>query len=149
MRRFSVLALGSTLLIGLASPALPVRAQTLTYQYVDRNRATAGSIQVQVAPGRATPISFSQTDEAITYILLADASRLVYTTDAELETGRAKTVFLRTIQPLLFPGATTNSVTNLIVRTVDATGRYRLYSFNIVHSNNLRYIGVQLLPIVP
>jgi hypothetical protein len=78
-------------------------------------------VQVQVAPGRATPISFSQTDETITYILLADTSRLVHSTDAELETGRAKTVFLRVIQPLRFPGATTTPVTNLMVQTVDSS----------------------------
>ncbi|NJL39950.1 MAG: hypothetical protein HC899_26750, partial [Leptolyngbyaceae cyanobacterium SM1_4_3] len=96
----------------------------------------------------ATPISFSQTDETITYILLADASRLVYSTDAELETGRAKTVFLRVIEPLRFPGATTASVTNLMVQTVDAAGQNRLYTFDIVHSSNPRYVGVQILPAI-
>jgi hypothetical protein len=82
------------------------------------------------------------------YILLADASRVVYSTDAELETGRAKTIFLRVIQPLRFPGATTTPVTNLMVQTVDARGQNRLYTFDIVHSSNPRYVGVQILPAI-
>jgi hypothetical protein len=149
MKRFLALtSVGASLLIALASPVLPAQAQTSAYQVVDRNRAITNAVQVQVAPGRATSISFSQTDETITYILLADASRLVYSTDAELETGRAKTVFLRVIQPLRFPGATTTLVTNLMVQTVDATGQNRLYTFDIVHSNNPRYVGVQILPAI-
>lgn len=149
MKRFPALtSVGISLLIAVASPVLPVQAQTSAYQVVDRNRATTSAVQVQVAPGRATSISFSQTDETITYILLADASRLVYSTDAELETGRAKTVFLRVIQPLRFPGATTTPVTNLMVQTVDATGQNRLYTFDVVHSSNPRYVGVQILPAI-
>ncbi|NJN91059.1 MAG: TrbG/VirB9 family P-type conjugative transfer protein [Leptolyngbyaceae cyanobacterium SL_5_14] len=149
MRRLPALTLVSTaLLIGLVSPGLSVQAQTSAYQVVDRNRATTSAVQVQVAPGRATLISFSQTDETIAYILLADASRVVYSTDAELETGRAKTVFLRVIQPLRFPGATTAPVTNLMVQTVDARGQNRLYTFDIVHNSNPRYVGVQILPAI-
>ena len=149
MRRLPALSLVSTaLLIGLVSPGLSVQAQTSAYQVVDRNRATTSAVQVQVAPGRATSISFSQTDETIAYILLADASRVVYSTDAELETGRAKTIFLRVIQQLRFPGATTTPVTNLMVQTVDARGQNRLYTFDIVHSSNPRYVGVQILPAI-
>ena len=149
MRRSPTLTLVSTaLLIGLVSPVLPVQAQTSAYQVVDRTRATTSAVQVQVAPGRATSISFSQTDETIAYILLADASQVVYSTNAELETGQAKTVFLRVIQPLHFPGATIATVTNLMVQTVDATGQNRLYTFDIVHSSNPRYVGVQILPAI-
>ncbi|MGG6297694.1 hypothetical protein ACQ4M4_25145 [Leptolyngbya sp. AN02str] len=149
MRRLPASTLVSTaLLIGLVSPGLPVQAQTSAYQVVDRTRATTSAVQVQVAPGRATSISFSQTDETISYILLADASRVVYSTDAELETGRAKTIFLRVIQPLRFPGATTAPVTNLMVQTVDARRQNRLYTFDIVHSSSPRYVGVQILPAI-
>lgn len=149
MKRFPALtSVGASLLIALASPVLPVQAQTSAYQAVDRNRATTSAVEVQVAPGRATSISFSQTDETIIYILLADASRIVYSTDAELETGWAKTVFLRVIEPLRFPGATTTPVTNLMVQTVDARGQNRLYTFDIAHSSNPRYVGVQILPAI-
>jgi hypothetical protein len=147
MNRLPILILVSA--ISLGCPVWPVQAETPAYQRVDRHQATTRVVQVEVAPGRATAISFSQTDEEIAYILLADASRLVYSTDAELETGRAKTVFLRVIQPLRFPGATTATVTNLMVQTVDASGQHRLYTFDIVHSSNPRYVGVQILPAIP
>ena len=140
--------INASLFMALVVPVSPVQAQASAYQVVDRNRATNSAVQVQVAPGRATSISFSQTDETIAYILLADASRVVYSTDAELETGRAKTVFLRVIQRLRFPGATTTSVTNLMVQTVDARGQNRLYTFDIIHSSNPRYVGVQILPAI-
>lgn len=149
MRRLPALTLVSAvLLIGLVSPGQPVQAQMSAYQVVDHTRATTSVVQIQVTPGRATPISFSQTDETIAYILLADASRVVYSTDVELETGRAKTVFLRVIEPLRFPGATTAPVTNLMVQTVDARGQNRLYTFDIIHSSNPRYVGVQILPAI-
>jgi hypothetical protein len=149
MRRLPALTLVSAvLLIGLVSPGQPVQAQMSAYQVVDRNRSTTSAVQVQVAPGRATSISFSRTDETIAYILLADASQVVYSTDAELETGRAKTIFLRVIQPLRFPGATTTPVTNLMVQTVDARGQNRLYTFDIIHSSSPRYVGVQILPAI-
>lgn len=141
-------SVGASLLIALASPVLPVQAQTSAYQVVDRNRATTSAVQVRVARGRATSISFSQTDETIAYMLLADASRVVYSTDAELETRRAKTIFLRVIQPLRFPGATITPVTNLMVQTVDARGQNRLYTFDIIHSSSPRYVGVQILPAI-
>jgi hypothetical protein len=52
------------------------------------------------------------------------------------------------IQPLRFPGATTTPVTNLMVQTVDARGQNRLYTFDIIHSSNPRYVGVQILPTI-
>jgi len=35
-----------------------------------------------------------------------------------------------------------------MVQTVDARGQNRLYTFDIVHSSNPRYIGVQILPAI-
>jgi hypothetical protein len=91
------------------------------------------------------PISFTQTDEAIAYILVADPSRLVYTTDTDLKSGSATTIFLRAIQPLKFPGATTTTITNLLVQTVDQAGQKRLYNFDIVTvRRKTGYVGIQI-----
>jgi spore germination protein YaaH len=81
----------SLLLCGGIVPV--VQAQTSAYRLIERDIAVNNKIQVKVTPGRATPISFSQTDETISYILLADPSRLVYTTDADLNSGKATTIF--------------------------------------------------------
>ncbi|NJR61913.1 MAG: hypothetical protein HC769_25630 [Cyanobacteria bacterium CRU_2_1] len=39
-------------------------------------------------------------------------------------------------------------VTNLMVQTVDARGQNRLYTFDIIHSSNPRYVGVLILPAI-
>ncbi|MFN6538244.1 MAG: hypothetical protein RM021_018110 [Nostoc sp. EkiNYC01] len=144
MKLFATLVITSTtILFGVTIPV--VQAQTPAYRLIERDTAASSRIQVQVTPGRATPISFTQTDEAIAYILVADPSQLVYTTDTDLKSGRATTIFLRAIQPLKFPGATTTAITNLLVQTVDKTGQKRLYNFDIVPMRrNTEYIGIQI-----
>lgn len=146
MKQFATLIIvTSTLLLGVTIPVIHAQAQTPAYRLIERDMAANNRIQVQVTPGRATPISFTQTDEAIAYILVADPSRLVYTTDTDLKSGSATTIFLRAIQPLKFPGATTTAITNLLVQTVDKTGQKRLYNFDIVPvRRNTAYVGIQI-----
>ncbi|WP_292849856.1 hypothetical protein [Nostoc sp. NMS8] len=146
MKQFATLIIGtSTLLLSVTAPVVQAQAQTPAYRLIERDMAANNRIQVQITPGRATPISFTQTDEAIAYILVADPSRLVYTTDTDLKSGRATTIFLRAIQPLKFPGATTTAITNLLVQTVDKTGQKRLYNFDIVPvRRNTGYVGIQI-----
>ncbi|MCC5625732.1 hypothetical protein [Nostoc sp. CHAB 5715] len=146
MKQFATLVIASTtILFGLTIPVVQAQAQTPAYRLIERDMAASSRIQVQITPGRATPISFTQTDEAIAYILVADPSRLVYTTDTDLKSGRATTIFLRAIQPLKFPGATTTAITNLLVQTIDKTGQKRLYNFDIVPKcRNTEYVGIQI-----
>lgn len=89
-------------------------------------------VTVKVLSGRATAIDFSSTKQRITSVVLADSSRLVYNADAPIESGQATTLFLKQIQPLKFPGATTANVTNLFIKTVDSQGRQKLYVFNVI-----------------
>lgn len=75
MKQFATLIIGaSTLLLSVTAPVVQVQvqAQTPTYRLIERDTAASSRIQVQVTLGRATPISFIQTDEAIAYILVAD-----------------------------------------------------------------------------
>ncbi|MEA5621435.1 hypothetical protein [Nostoc sp. UHCC 0251] len=146
MKQFATLVIASTtILFGVTIPVVQAQAQTPAYRLIERDMAANNRIQVQITPGRATPISFTQTDEAIAYILVADPSRLVYTTDTDLKSGRATTIFLRAIQPLKFPGATTTAITNLLVQTIDKTGQKRLYNFDIVPKRrNTEYVGIQI-----
>jgi hypothetical protein len=140
--------------IGFGIP--PVVAQSLpiatyeaaTYQTIGREAATLGSVKLQVAPGRMTTIQF-QSDEIMTAVVIADPSRMVYTTSAELGSPQAKSLFLRRIEPLDFPGATTTWVTNLMVQTVDPSGQQRLYNFDITPvSETPRFVGVTIVPAI-
>jgi spore germination protein YaaH len=148
MKQLATVAITS--LFGLTISVVQVQAQISAYRLIERDTAVNNKIQVQVTPGRATPISFSQTDEAISYILVADPSRLSYTTDADLKTGQATTIFLRVIQPLKFPGSTSTAITNLLVQTVDANGQKRLYNFDIVSQRSKsEYVGIQIAKAIP
>ncbi|MCL1474793.1 hypothetical protein [Argonema antarcticum] len=115
------------------------------YRIVNRDVAANGAIDVKVYPGRASAIDFSQTDEVVSYVMIADPSRLVFGTDTELSDGGAKTVFLRSILPLRFPGATTAKITSLSIKTLDSRGRQRLYTFNVVPTNNRQdQLGIRI-----
>jgi hypothetical protein len=143
-KSFHLFITSITLLFGLTTHIIEVQAKTATYRLLERDKATNSVTQVQVVPGRATPISFSPANETITHILLADPSRLVYTTDK-----RATTIFIKVIQPLNFTGNTTNSITNLLVQTIDKEGQLRLYNFEILQKRSrANYIGIQIIPTV-
>ncbi|MGM3309701.1 hypothetical protein ACSQ6I_27585 [Anabaena sp. WFMT] len=145
---FAYVIATNTLIFDVTAPI--VQAQTPAYRFIDRDIAAKTRIQVQVTPGRATPISFNQTDEAIAYILVADPSRLVYTTDTDLKSGQATTIFLRVIKPLKFPQATTTAITNLLVQTVDEGGQKRLYNFDIIPQRGKSgYVGIQIANAIP
>jgi hypothetical protein len=119
-----------------------------TYQTIGRETAIAGSVKLQVAPGRMTTIQF-QSDEIITAVIIADPSRMVYTASAELGSPQAKSLFLRRIEQLDFPGATTTWVTNLMMQTVDPAGQQRLYNFDITPvSETPRFVGVTIVPAI-
>lgn len=124
---------------------LPVMAAS-TDRVISRDLAFQSAVDVQVGPGRATAIDFSQTHERITYVLLADPSRVVYSANAPIDSGQATTLFLRPIRPLTFPGATTTSITNLSVQTLDQAGQQRLYNFNLCHVAQPQYVGVVMRP---
>jgi hypothetical protein len=122
--------------------------RTTGYQTVGRDVAINSAIDLLVYPGRATAIDFSLTDEALTYVLIADPSKVVFSTDAQLASGRAKTVFLRPIQTLNFPGSTTATITNISIKTVDSKGKQRLYNFNIVPTNKTpEHLGIRIAPL--
>lgn len=109
------------------------QAQTSALRIVQRDAATNTTTNLQVWAGRASVIDFTQTGEVVTYIRLADPSKVVFNTDAELKTNQARMIFVQPIQPLRFPGATTTPITNLFIKTLDRQGVERLYTFNIVH----------------
>lgn len=102
-------------------------------------------ITVKVWSGRATAIDFSSTKQRIISVVLADSSKLVYNADLPIESGQASTLFLKQIQPLKFPGATTANLTNLFIKTVDAQGRQQLHTFNVMAAHGSpEYSNVQV-----
>ncbi|MFB2895096.1 hypothetical protein ACE1CI_19490 [Aerosakkonemataceae cyanobacterium BLCC-F50] len=109
------------------------QAQTSALRIVERNAAINTTTNLQVWRGRASVIDFTQTGEVVTYIRLADPSKVVLNTDAQLKSNQARMIFVQPIQTLRFPGAITTPITNLFVKTRSSEGVERLYTFNIVH----------------
>lgn len=143
----STTAIGGVLLAQASVLAAEYTVATnLSYEQVSQETAIANGINVSVNPGRIAVIDFSTTDEAISYIGLGDASRVVYNTDFPIPSGTAQTIFLLPIEELDFPGATTAKITNLVAKTVDAKGVSRVYNFQINHSNSVANLGIKITP---
>lgn len=144
----------SILAAALATASYPncafAQSRATGYQTVGRDIAVNSAHDILVYPGRASAIDFSSTDEALAYVLIADPSKIVFSTDAQLASRLAKTVFLRPIQALNFPGATTATITNISIKTVDSKGKQRLYNFNIVPTNKEpEHLGIRIAPVTP
>ena len=131
---------------------IPIKAaaQNTSLITIDRETAINRTVNVPVWAGRSTIIDFTKTGEIITYILLADPSRTVINTDATLDSQKAKTIFLKVIQPLRFPGATTRFITNLSVKTRSPDGEEQIYTFNIVPNyGQVTNNGITISPFSP
>jgi hypothetical protein len=117
-------------------PAVPIppasRAIPATSR-VSQQRARNYASPVMLYGGRSSVIDFSATGEVITYIQLSDLSQIVYDTNAPLETGAARTIILRPIQPLTIEGTLAAVVPNLVVTTVDGAGESHTYLFDLYH----------------
>jgi len=116
------------LIVG-ATFALPAQAGVS----IPENEAQAQPIPINIVTGKASAIHF-QNNQRISYILLSDRSRVVYSLNAETETGEARSIFLRQIKPLEFPYETTNAKPNLQVVAIDDEGNQKQYEFIIDNS---------------
>jgi len=121
---------------------LPAEAQPI--RELRRNTALSTQQTIQVPEGRMVAIDFSQTGEVVTFVALGDPSQFVFSGDVPLDSGGASTIFLRRIQPLDFPGATSAPTTNLTVKTLAPDGSQRLYAFD-VRAGSASGSGIQIV----
>jgi len=152
MRHSSLLTVAGSLVLAVA--ATPARSQPVQFEspplpsvpsrilppvseaqpslaVVSRPRASRFATPGKLYPGRAVAIHFQTGDEAISFVQLSDLTEIVYETNAALETGQARAIFLRMVQPFAFEGQTQSSVPTLMVTTTDTSGRLRTYVFNL------------------
>ncbi len=116
--------------IPIPNPSEAIPATSVVSQERARNYASP----VMLYPGRNSVIDFSSTGEVITYIQLSDLSRIVYDTNAPIDSGAARTIILRPIQALHIDGTYTAAIPNLVVTTVDAAGKTYTYLFDLYRS---------------
>ena len=108
-----------------------VNAET---KVIEEQIARTQSNDIYVVEGKATPINFNN-DEVITFVILSDLSRNNYVTNAPVESGQAKSIFLRQNDKLDIPGTTTSIHPNLIIVTTNAQGEQLEYEF-IIHNSS-------------
>jgi hypothetical protein len=109
----------------------PVMAENIT---VEENKAQQEPITAGVVPGKSTPIVF-KNDEIIDFVLLSDQSKNIFTPNAPIDSGQARSLYIRQIQTLNLEGTTTNEYPNLFVETVDGEGNRQGYEF-ILNNND-------------
>lgn len=100
---------------------------------VSENVAQKKSIPINIIPGQTTAINFENNDR-VSYLILSDRSKIVYSLNASTDSGQAKSIFLRNIEPLDFPGELNSSQPNLFVVAVNKEGIQKQYEFIIDNS---------------
>ncbi|BAZ47132.1 hypothetical protein NIES4102_41780 (plasmid) [Chondrocystis sp. NIES-4102] len=142
--------------------AVLVGAGTLitTPAYADINivdvQAQKSPTIIEIIPGKTTAINF-KNQEIISYLKLSDKSKTVYSTNAPIESGQAKSVFFTAIEKLTFPGEITTSTPNLFIVSLDPQGRQREYEFVIkqkligekLNNNKINIISLPTTPPKP
>lgn len=134
LREFSIGKIVVILAIGISTEFTytnPVAAQVKVVEdRVARTKTTAAYVN----KGESTLIGF-ENDEIITFVLLSDQSRNIFTPDAPIDSGQARSIVLRQIEKLEIPGTTTTKTPNLFVQTVNAQGETNRYQFHIFNDS--------------
>ncbi|MEL6930116.1 MAG: hypothetical protein AAFO95_15960 [Cyanobacteria bacterium J06600_6] len=100
---------------------------------IPENLAQKETIPINIIPGQTTAINFENEDR-VSYLILSDRSKIVYSLNAPIDSGQAKSIFLRNIKPLDFPGEINSNKPNLFVVAIDDEGKQRQYEFIIDNS---------------
>ena len=123
-----------TVFIGLTTNFATVLPTVANTQTIEAKNARDKSIPVAVIPGKASSINF-KSDEIIIFVMLSDQSNNVYNLNAPVESGEARSVYLRQIQTLNIPGTTTTENPNLFVVTTDGQGNQFEYEFSLQNNS--------------
>ncbi|MCC0175848.1 hypothetical protein I4641_02480 [Waterburya agarophytonicola K14] len=100
---------------------------------IPENIAQKEIIPINIIPGQTTAINF-ENDDRVSYLILSDRSKIIYSLNAPTDSGQAKSIFLRNIKPLDFPGEITSNQPNLFVVAIDDRGRQEQYEFIVDNS---------------
>ena len=111
---------------------------------IPENVAQREVIPINIIPGQTSAINF-ENDARISYLILSDRSKIVYSLNAPTDSGQAKSIFLRNIEPLDFPGEIKSEQPNLFVVAIDARGVQRQYEF-VVDNDQAHDSKINIIP---
>lgn len=112
----------------LSSPAL---ADINIPENIAREKPTP----INIIPGQTVAINF-KNDDRVSFLILSSQSEIAYTTNAPVESGQAKSIFLKNIKPLDFPGEINSDNPNLFVVAIDSQGNQEQYEFIVDNSRS-------------
>ncbi len=115
------------------------KARTATVLSIGDQQAQESTTSIRIFPGRSNIIDF-RNGEIITFIRLANQERIVYYSNAPVESRQARLIALNLTDPLPFKGQTrppgfgrySSSATNLVVSTINSSGEYKSYIFDLI-----------------
>ncbi|MDJ0596391.1 MAG: hypothetical protein QNJ72_41520 [Pleurocapsa sp. MO_226.B13] len=127
---------------GLAGALLvtPARADV----NIPEDIAQKETIPIKIIPGQTSAINF-KNDERVSFLILSDRSKIVYSLNAPTDSGQARSIYLRNIEPLDFPGEITSNQPNLFVVAIDELGRQRQYEF-VVDNTQQHDSKINIIP---
>jgi hypothetical protein len=141
---FLVGLLGSpTVAIAQVTPTAPSSAT------IGETIALQRGATVQLYPGRNSTINF-RNGEVMTSIVLSDPTFVLFTPNAELDSGKAVTLILRLSNGINFPRLSRSAKPNITITTVDQEGSQNTYTLDLaIASGSPRSEQTAALSIVP
>jgi hypothetical protein len=104
---------------------------------------------IQLYPGRNSTINF-RNGEVMTSIVLSDPTYVLFTPNAELDSGKAVTLILRLSNGISFPRLSRSAKPNITITTVDQAGSQNTYTLDLaIASGSPRSEQTETLAIVP
>jgi hypothetical protein len=139
----------TTLAVSIKQQAQPARMPTLNL--IGATTALQEGATVQVFPGRASVINF-RTDEFITSVTLSDPTYVLYTPNAEIESGQTTALILRLSNGIPFENLSRSSKPNISITTVNLENQQTTYLFDLEiasglpQANRRDYNGIAIVP---
>jgi hypothetical protein len=105
---------------------------------------------VQIFPGRASVINF-KNDEFITSVTLSDPTYVLYSPNAEIDSGQATALILRLSNGIPFENLSRSSKPNISITTINAENEQNTYLFDLQIASGLPqvnqdYNGIAIVP---
>jgi hypothetical protein len=137
--------------IAQASRASTQPARMPTLNLIGATTALQQGATVQIFPGRASVINF-RTNEFITSVTLSDPTYVLYTPNAEIESGQTTALILRLSNGIPFENLSRSSKPNISITTVNLENQQTTYLFDLEiasgspQPNRRDYNGIAIVP---
>jgi hypothetical protein len=107
-----------------------------TLNPIGATTALQAGATVQIFPGRASIINF-KNDEFITSVTLSDPTYVLYSPNAEIDSGQATALILRLSNGISFENLSRSSKPNISITTINSENEQNTYLFDLQIASGL------------